>query len=83
MYYLYDMSKGFSLVDKSEDETDIVDTIGERIGCMDTIDYLVMNRTPEEDKTVVAIHSVEDYTNYKYDPNTNYKPKVKLKRIRR
>lgn len=81
MYRLYERSKGLNLIDISEDETDIIETIGERIGLMDTIDYIVIDDNKGYDDTRAVIHSVDDYVAYKYNAETNYRPKIKIKKI--
>ena len=80
MFRLYDKSKGYKLIDQSEDETDIIEEIGERIGYTETIDYLVMYDLKGYDDTRAVIRSVDDYVAYKYNPETNYRPKIKIKK---
>lgn len=79
MFRLYNMSKGISLIDMSEDENDIKETLGECMTTGDTIDYMIINSTRLQDDVVALIHNFEDYMNYVFPEEKLKKEKVKRK----
>lgn len=66
MYILYGNNKGKRILDISENEEDIKDTLGVYMGCLDTIDYEIREKTDNCEKKIATIKSYEDYIDYKY-----------------
>ena len=79
MYKLYGNNRGMKLLDMSENESDIIDTLGSYIGGLDTIDYIVIENKNNCDDVKEVIHSIEDYIEYKYRADTEYKSKIRRK----
>lgn len=77
MFKLYGNNKGMKLLDMSEDENDIIDTLGTYMGCLDTIDYIVIDNSDGYDNVIHIIHSYDDYINYKNTLDGNYKICIK------
>ena len=64
MFKLYSMGKGIKLLDQSQDEQDIKDTLGEYMSLSDTIDYMVIESTMFGDNTKALIKNFGDYMDY-------------------
>lgn len=77
MYKLYGNNRGMRLLDMSEDETDILDTLGTYIGCLDTIDYIVIENIENYDNVKEVIHSLDDYVEYKQRIDSEYRERTK------
>lgn len=80
MFRLYETDKGISMIDMSEDESDIIDTLGKRVGLTESATYLVIDDSQGYDDTRALVSSVDDYLKYKYRVDVDYKPKIKIKK---
>lgn len=67
MYRLFGYIAGVKELDRSENEADIIETLGEYISKNAEICYSIVLRTPEQDIPYQIIHSIEDYTAYLKD----------------
>lgn len=77
MYKLFKKEKQLILLDYSNDESDIIDTLGSYIAYDEKSTYQIYQIENEKVELKCNIKSIDDYINYKY--NTNYK----VKRLRR
>ena len=77
MYKLFKKEKQLILLDYSNDESDIIDTLGSYIAYDEKSTYQIYQIENEKVELKCNIKSIDDYINYKY--NSNYK----VKRLRR
>ena len=83
MYRLFGYIAGVKELDRSENEADIIETLGEYISMHNDIYYTIVLRTPEQDIPYKIIQSVEDYASYLKEYETKIKEQKKLVKVKR
>jgi hypothetical protein len=79
LFKLYGKNKEHVLLGYSNDESEIIDLLGTYIGCLPEINYIIIESTQKQDILKKVILSMDDYIEYKYSKETDYKPKIKTK----
>lgn len=77
MYKLFKKDKKLILLDYSNEESDVIDSLGSYIGYDEESHYQIYYQENDKIELKCNINSLDDYINYKY--NSNYK----VKRLRR
>lgn len=80
MFRLYGNNKGMKLLDVSDNEFDIVDTLGSYIGILDEIDYIIIENDGKSDNTKEVIKNYNDYLGYKHSVFEENKELIKVKK---
>lgn len=75
LFKLYGNNRGMKLLDQSSNEADIIDTLGTYMGCLDTIDYIIIESTKDGDNIKNVIRSYDDYVAYKWPEQGKQKTK--------
>jgi len=70
MYILYGNIKGMKELEREQDEELIKVKLGYYINRLDSIEYLVINKTPKQDFIIKSIMTYKDYENYVEKPKT-------------
>lgn len=83
MYRLFGYIAGVKELDRSENEADIIETLGEYISKNAEIYYVIVLRTPEQDIPYKVIQSIEDYASYLKEYETKIKGQKKLVKVKR
>jgi len=83
MYRLFGYIAGVKELDRSENEADIIETLGEYISMHSDIYYTIVLRTPEQDIPYKIIQSIEDYASYLKEYETKIKEQKKLVKVKR
>ena len=82
MYRLYGYIAGIKELDRSVNEADIIETLGEYISKNVEIYYVIVLRTPEQDIPYKVIQSIEDYASYLKEYESRQKQQKKLAKIK-
>ena len=64
MYVLYGNIKGMKELEHSPYEEEIKVKLGYYIKTLDSIEYIVINKTPKQDFIIKSIMTYKDYENY-------------------
>lgn len=81
MYRLYGNVAGWKILDESEEEIDIIDTIGRYIDNHSEINYMVIDDSKGYDDTIRTIHNKKQYMNYMNEVVDKYVEKNKVKKL--
>ena len=82
MYRLFGYIAGIKELDRSVNEADIIETLGEYISMHSDIYYTIVLRTPEQDIPYKVIQSIEDYASYLKEYENRQKEQKKLAKIK-
>lgn len=79
MYRVYGNVAGWKELDRSNEEIDIVDTIGRHIDAHSEINYVVVDDSQGYDDTIKTIHTKRQYIDYLNEVKDRYIEANKVK----